>query len=261
MGNDRSFAMTVGRDISVEVGHVGEAVFGSPVVTINETNNKIGFVENPTPALGDESVLEATIPNGSYTASELAAALERAMEGSSANGVDYSVSYDPDTKSFSLSDDGTLNELRLLWDTGAHTGTSVGSEIGFRDSGDSVGCVSYDGAPNVEWNIFKTLIDLRNDIQDNDIDGITQSVTRLQTLYDHTVNILSEKVVSKQVQLDMREKIIAEQNLRYEDIRSRLEDADITEAILDLKNKELAYQTALSSAAKLMEKSLLDYLA
>ena len=37
-------------------------------------------------------------------------------------------------------------------------------------------------------------------------------------------------------------------------------DADITEAILDLRAKEVAYQAALSSASKVLQMSLLDYM-
>ena len=43
-------------------------------------------------------------------------------------------------------------------------------------------------------------------------------------------------------------------------LSSRLEDADIAEAIMQLNTKELAYQAALSSSAKVMQLSLTDYI-
>ena len=41
---------------------------------------------------------------------------------------------------------------------------------------------------------------------------------------------------------------------------SKIEDADLTEEIMELEAKELAYQAALSSSAKLMKLTLMDYI-
>ncbi|MCK4860041.1 MAG: hypothetical protein KAS87_05740 [Candidatus Omnitrophica bacterium] len=41
---------------------------------------------------------------------------------------------------------------------------------------------------------------------------------------------------------------------------SKIEDADMTEAIMELKAREFAYQAALSSSAKLMTLTLVDYM-
>jgi flagellar hook-associated protein 3 FlgL len=40
---------------------------------------------------------------------------------------------------------------------------------------------------------------------------------------------------------------------------SNIEDADIAKAIVELKTKELAYQAALASSAKVMQLSLVNY--
>ena len=41
---------------------------------------------------------------------------------------------------------------------------------------------------------------------------------------------------------------------------SQIEDADYTEAIMRLEATELAYQAALSSSAKIMTQTLMDYM-
>ena len=48
--------------------------------------------------------------------------------------------------------------------------------------------------------------------------------------------------------------------MSYTDRKSQIEDADIAEAIIQLKSRELAYNAALNSAANVMSKSLVDYL-
>jgi flagellar hook-associated protein 3 FlgL len=42
--------------------------------------------------------------------------------------------------------------------------------------------------------------------------------------------------------------------------KSQLEDADIAEAVMHLKSKELAYQAALASSARVMQLNLVNYL-
>jgi flagellar hook-associated protein 3 FlgL len=60
--------------------------------------------------------------------------------------------------------------------------------------------------------------------------------------------------------MDMRENILQDLNITNTERLSKIEDADITQAILDLRAKEVAYQAALSSASKVLQMSLLDYM-
>ena len=112
----------------------------------------------------------------------------------------------------------------------------------------------------MQWGIFKTLMELRDSVATDDVSGINMSITRLNAHLDNLIGKVSEKIISKQVQLDMRENLVFDLRFRYDEIRSRLEDADMTEAIMDLKSKEFAYQVALESAARVMEMSLVDFM-
>lgn len=88
---------------------------------IGSSNNKINFVEVPG---GPE--LTATIGSSTYTSTTLCAAIKAAME---AAGVGtYTVTYDPDTKLFTIASD---TYLQLLFATGTDIATGVADYIGY----------------------------------------------------------------------------------------------------------------------------------
>jgi flagellar hook-associated protein 3 FlgL len=81
----------------------------------------------------------------------------------------------------------------------------------------------------------------------------------LDSRFDHVASKISD-IGSKMLRMEMKENIFQDLDLTNTERLSRIEDADITEAILDLQAKELAYQAALSSASKVLQMSLLDYM-
>ena len=108
-------------------------------------------------------------------------------------------------------------------------------------------------------NFFKTLIDLKTHLQTNDETEIRATLNKL----DAHLNKLRETVSDiggKTIRLQVRNNIIQELRLGYQERKSSLEDADITEAIMTLKSKELAYNAALASASKVLQLSLVNVL-
>jgi len=262
-GNNSRFTVKIGKDATVAVGRNGEEVFWDESVTIDETNNMIDFEEIwPAGPVGDV-VLSATIPSGKYTPDQLATAVQSAMRSASSapdgNNINYVVSYDPNTREFSIQDDGSLVELQLLWQTGANAGTSVGPDMGFDASVDDTTGTTYSSDREVEWGIFKTLIDLKGYLKANDVHGIQRSITRLDTHFNNFSTTISDTGF-KEIRLDIKEKVISDLNLSYMTRKSKLEDADMIEAITELQAKEVAYQAALASSARVMQLSLVDYL-
>ena len=250
-GNDSPFSVRIGKDATVAVGRDGEEAFWDTYIIVDDTNNSIDFTEDAGPEIA------ATIQSGKYTASQLATAIENAMEAVSS--VDYTVSYDANTSQFSIQDDGTLTDLQLLWQTGTNAGTSIGPDIGFGASGDDTGGAAYNGAAGVEWGIFKTLIDLKGYLMADDVDGIERSITRLDTHFNHFTTTISDTGY-REIRLDIKENVISDLNLSYMTRKSKLEDADMIEAISELQSKQAAYEVALASSAKIMQLSLMDYL-
>jgi flagellar hook-associated protein 3 FlgL len=108
-------------------------------------------------------------------------------------------------------------------------------------------------------NLFKTLIDLKNHLQSNDVGEIQNTITKLDN-HMKTVSAHISDIAGKSVRLDVKEQVIADLELSYTERISELEDADIAEAIINLKSKELAYNASLNSASKMMELSLVNYI-
>ena len=107
--------------------------------------------------------------------------------------------------------------------------------------------------------IFKTLIDLKGYLESNDVAGIQESMTDLDTDLNQVIRTVSD-IGAKGVQLDTKDTILQDMKLSYQTRQSDLEDADILSAVADVQSKETAYQVALASSAKVMNISLLDYL-
>ncbi|MCD4716276.1 MAG: flagellar hook-associated protein FlgL [Desulfobacterales bacterium] len=124
-----------------------------------------------------------------------------------------------------------------------------------RDSSVQVG--SDGGA--VFGTIFNTLSDLKDALGANDFDGIQTAMINLDTHFDHVSNKISD-VGSKMLRMEIKENIFQDLKISNTERLSEIENADITEAIIDLQAKELVYQAALASSAKVMELSLVDYI-
>jgi len=108
-------------------------------------------------------------------------------------------------------------------------------------------------------DIFKTLTDLKTALENNDITGIRDQMTRLDAHFEQISNKISD-VGSKMIRMEIKGKILQDVEITNTDRRSKIEDADIVESIMDLKAKEVAYQAALASAARVLNVSLVDYL-
>jgi len=108
-------------------------------------------------------------------------------------------------------------------------------------------------------DIFKTLTDLKTALTGNNVNGVQEAMTRLDNHFDHISARISD-LGSKSIRLEIKENILQDMDIANTERLANIEDVDITEAIMDLKAKELAYQAALASSAKLMQLSLVDYL-
>jgi flagellar hook-associated protein 3 FlgL len=115
------------------------------------------------------------------------------------------------------------------------------------------------GANWDDSNIFKTLIDLKTSLETNDLTGIQDAMGKLDG-HLATVNANVSDIAGKSIRLDVKSEIVADLELTNTERMSQLEDADIAEAIVNLKSKELAYSAALASSTKIMGMSLLNYI-
>jgi len=107
--------------------------------------------------------------------------------------------------------------------------------------------------------LFNTLIDLKDALQNNDVDGIQDAMDNLDGHFDDISAKISD-VGSKMNRMEIKNKIYQDLNFTNTERLSNLEDADIAEAVMNVKAAELTYQAALASSSKVMTLSLVDYL-
>ena len=107
--------------------------------------------------------------------------------------------------------------------------------------------------------VFNTLSDLKADLESNNIGGIMDAMDKLDTHFDDISSKISD-VGSKMNRMEIKNKIYQDLNFTNTERLSKIEDADIAEAVMNLKAAELTYQAALASSSKVMTLSLVDYL-
>jgi len=202
---------------------------------------------DPPFAAGDNVTFEITAPLGG-------------------NNIDYGVGYDEGTKLYSIYEEtgAALTNVEFMWQTGEHSGTSIGTELGYDYSSDAIIAAPdintpYTSDDEVEWGLFNTLIDLKTYLEADDSDGLNRTIGRLNDDLSHITTFISETGI-RDNRLDVRENSIQDLNLSLNKNKMEIEDADIIEAISNFEAKYIAYEAALSATSKIMDISLLKYI-
>lgn len=118
--------------------------------------------------------------------------------------------------------------------------------------------VGSDGSA-VFGDIFNTLNHLKTALETDDIGGIQDAMNQLDNNFDRISAKLSD-VGSKMSRMEIKDNIFQDLSFANTERLSKIEDADIAEAIMNLKAMEFSYQAALASSAKVMTMTLVDYL-
>lgn len=108
-------------------------------------------------------------------------------------------------------------------------------------------------------NAFKVLEDLRNNLNNRDRDAVNQSIKNL----DERINIVLEKwsdIGAKSNRLELISNRLNDENINLQQLLSKTEDANMAEVITNLKTEENIYQASLSTGARIIQPSLVDFL-
>lgn len=147
----------------VEAGTIGDIIYAllgtqtqteQSVITISDSNKYLDF------NIGG-SELTATIATGSYPigtvqtgAGTLCKAIYDAIVAAEATGT-YTVTYSRTTRLFTVT--RSAGTLELMWATGTHgsggTDTHVGTTLGYSDTADDTGALSYAGDSQVTFSM------------------------------------------------------------------------------------------------------------
>jgi len=107
--------------------------------------------------------------------------------------------------------------------------------------------VGNDGS-EIFGTMFETLLTLRDALRDNDVDGITAQIDVVNEEAENISAFISA-TGQKMNRLTFRSSILEDLDLAKQEQFSDIAEVDITEAITDLRIKELAYQAALSASS------------
>ena len=112
-------------------------------------------------------------------------------------------------------------------------------------------------------DLFYQLSLLQQALQDPNPSAATARIAAvidpLNNAADQMERVRAEAAVQFQ-RLETFENQYAQLDLRIEEMRSAVEDADITQAIVELQSLETAYETTLATAARILQPSLLQFL-
>ncbi len=107
--------------------------------------------------------------------------------------------------------------------------------------------------------LFDTLGGLKQALEDNNVTGIQQAMTGLDSALDHFNNQLAD-VGARANRLETRQGILQNMTLNFTEQLSQVEDADIAKMSIDLSQVQMAYQATLMTTAQVGKLSLINYM-
>jgi flagellar hook-associated protein 3 FlgL len=108
-------------------------------------------------------------------------------------------------------------------------------------------------------DFLNSLVSLRDQLNSGSADNVKTLATGQQTGENNLINMLSgQGAIQQRLELES-----SQNQTRYTDLATQISrdaDVDLAQAVVQLTQNQNAYQAALSSAAKILNKSLLDYI-
>jgi len=153
----------------------------------------------------------------------------------------------------------------ITLDTPATIAEKINGIPGLSSSWDNSGHLHIDSSDpgRYTFNISDDSSNTLNAFGINDHELQNQGLTKSLQDLDNVMSSLSTQISdfgARANRITIQNEIYANLELANKENLSEKQDTDLTEAILNLKAKEVAYQAALSAAAKTMQLSLVDYL-
>ncbi|GIP08590.1 flagellar hook-associated protein FlgL [Paenibacillus macerans] len=108
-------------------------------------------------------------------------------------------------------------------------------------------------------NVFKVLDDLANALDTNNEAGIQAAIDNIDVVSDR-INVSWSEIGARMNRFDLMINRIQDEQVNIKEQRSNVADVNFPEAIVDLKMKENVLQAALSTGARIMQTSLVDFL-
>jgi flagellar hook-associated protein 3 FlgL len=232
-----------------------DTILGDHALTIDATAGTIQLgsgeaVEIPTPLPNELDLVDAdgsvlVVDLSGWTGNDLAATATGAGE-ISLDGTTWTAFTGAETN-LQLTDPGTGAVI--------HVDTTQVTRAGDET-------VVFQGANNVIDTLLGLAHELRNE-QGLSTDQLnTQVNLRLAELtdgHDHVLRSLGQ-LGARHARLDQAENQLGELGVQLESLRSGIEDADLSEVVLEMTRAEQTLQVAQATGARLLQNSLLDFI-
>ncbi|MCD5415284.1 MAG: flagellar hook-associated protein FlgL [Clostridiales bacterium] len=107
--------------------------------------------------------------------------------------------------------------------------------------------------------ILAMIDDIVTKLTAGDTEGLTNDLTIIDTYLDVNVTARAE-IGAKTSRMEMISERVADDNLNFRTLQSKLEDADMGEVTMELMNEQNVYRASLSVGARIIQPSLIDFL-
>lgn len=108
-------------------------------------------------------------------------------------------------------------------------------------------------------NVFKIFDDIISHLNDNEQDQLLADLERIDTAMDR-ISVSWAEIGARMNRFELMEERILDEQVGLKDLRSKVADVSYPEAITELKMKESVLQAALSTGARIMQTSLIDFI-
>jgi flagellar hook-associated protein 3 FlgL len=108
-------------------------------------------------------------------------------------------------------------------------------------------------------DIFNQLAKLEADLRSNNIDGVNSAIDSIEQVNDHVLQLRAE-IGAKINRMDMNKERLESLKLNYQKLLSNVEDLDIAQSVMELKQEEAVQQAALAACARVIQQTLVDFL-
>jgi len=200
---------------------------------------------NDTLAASDRRAIAAEVER---IQEEVAALGNTSFGGRYVFGGTRTKGYGPGEAPFVLDRDGRVTYH------GNREGISVETAPGIREK------INLDGDDAlVQGGVFTSLDLLRDALEANSQSGIQAAIGDIDRAIGHVSDRIAVMGATAN-SLENKEAVAEDLEISGREHLSDIEDADLLEAVSDLKAQETGYQAALSAASRVMSMSLVDYL-
>lgn len=108
-------------------------------------------------------------------------------------------------------------------------------------------------------NAFKVLDDILDHLNNNQLDLLNDDLEKIDALSDR-VNSVWAEIGARTNRFEMVKERIQDQLVSLKDLRSKVGDTDMAEAIIELTQRENVLQASLAVGARVMQVSLIDFI-